>query len=82
VTETAGGEPRSGRVPAPRVDVVDSTGAGDTFVGALAVALSEGRSLEEAVRFGVCAGALACTRLGAMPGIPRRDQVEALLRGR
>lgn len=70
---------RSGHVPAPSVDVVDSTGAGDTFTGALAVSLAEGHQLQEAVRFGVHAGALACTRLGALPAIPRRDEVEAFL---
>lgn len=70
---------RSGHVPAPSVDVVDSTGAGDTFTGALAVSLAEGHQLQEAVHFGVHAGALACTRLGALPAIPRRDEVEAFL---
>lgn len=69
---------RSGHVAAPVVEVVDSTGAGDTFTGALAVALGEGRQLAEAVRFGVCAGALACTRLGALPAIPRRPEVDDL----
>lgn len=67
---------RSGHVPAPAVDVVDSTGAGDTFTGALAVALSEGRQLPEAIRFAVRAGSLACTKLGALPAIPRRDDIE------
>ncbi len=67
---------RLGHVPAPSVDVVDSTGAGDTFTGALAVALSEGRQLPEAIRFAVRAGSLACTKLGALPAIPRRDDVE------
>lgn len=68
-----------GRIPAPQVRVVDTTGAGDTFVGAFAVLLAEGASLEEAVRWGVHAGALACTRLGAQPSIPVRREVEAFL---
>ena len=61
--------------------VVDTTGAGDTFVGALAVLLAEGAPLEEAVRWGVHAGALACTRLGAQPSIPFRGEVKGFLEG-
>ena len=67
------------RVPAFAVDVVDTTGAGDTFCGALSVALAEGREPEAALRFASAAGALAVTRAGAQPSLPRRDQVEALL---
>ncbi|HOO63989.1 MAG TPA: ribokinase [Synergistaceae bacterium] len=69
----------SGKVPSFPVSVVDTTGAGDTFTGALGVALSEEKPLEEAVRFACCAGALACEILGAQPSIPRRNEVEALL---
>ena len=76
---TASGE--AGRIPAPAVRVVDTTGAGDTFVGALAVLLAEGAPLEEAVRWGVHAGALACTRLGAQPSIPFRGEVKDFLEG-
>jgi ribokinase len=66
-------------VPTLRVDVVDTTGAGDCFDGALAVALAEGRSIDEAVRFATHAAALACTRLGAQSAQPERAEVEATL---
>lgn len=61
------------------VDAVDPTGAGDAFCGAFAYSLSEGVSLEEAVRFASAAGALAVTRRGAREGLPSKDDVEALL---
>lgn len=61
------------------VTAVDATAAGDAFVGALAVALAEGRSLGESVRRGAAAGALAATVAGAQPSLPRRAQIEALL---
>jgi ribokinase len=66
-------------VPTLRVDVVDTTGAGDCFDGALAVAMVEGRPLDEAVRFATHAAALACTRLGAQSAQPERAEVEATL---
>ncbi len=67
------------RVPAFDVSVVDTTGAGDTFCGALAVALAEGQPPEQALRFASAAGALAVTRPGAQPSLPWRAQVDALL---
>jgi ribokinase len=66
-------------VPAPPVDVVDTTGAGDTFVGALADALSRDEPLVDAVRWAVCAASLSTGALGATTGMPRREQVEAML---
>ncbi len=66
-------------VPAFEVDVVDSTGAGDAFNGALAVALGEGRELRPAVRFASAAAALAVRRLGAQSSIPRREEIDAFL---
>lgn len=66
------------RVPGQPVQVVDSTGAGDAFTCALGTALAEGQPLITAVRFATCAGALACTRLGVIPALPRRAEVEAL----
>ncbi len=63
--------------PVP-VEVVDTTGAGDAFNAGLATALAEGRELIEAVRFGACCGALACTRLGVIPGLPTRAAVDEL----
>ena len=66
-------------IPGLPIDVIDSTGAGDAFNSALAVAIAEGRALPAAVRFAVCAGTCACTRLGVIPGLPTRAMVEALL---
>ncbi len=67
-------------VPAFRVPVVDTTAAGDAFVGGLAVAVLGGLALREAVRFANACGAIAVTRAGAQPSLPRRDEVEQLLR--
>ncbi len=67
------------RVPGFTVEVVDTTAAGDAFNGALAVAVAEGRPLEDALRFANAAGALACTRRGAQPSLPTRADVERLL---
>jgi ribokinase len=61
------------------IEAVDSTGAGDSFCAALIVGLTEGMSLENAVRYASAAGALACTRFGAYPSMPWRHEVEALL---
>ena len=62
-----------------RVTVVDTTGAGDAFSGALAVALGEGRDLAAALAFANAAAALACTARGAQPSLPRRADVERLV---
>jgi ribokinase len=64
---------------APRVEVVDTVAAGDAFNGGLAVALAEGRPFQEAVRWGIAAGALSVTRAGAQAAMPSRAEVEALL---
>ncbi len=73
------GEGEMELVPAFEVTPVDTTAAGDAFVGGFAVALAEGRSLTDAVRWGNAAGALATTRLGAQPSLPTRRAVEALV---
>ena len=65
--------------PAPKVDAVDTTAAGDTFNGALAVALAEGRSLPDAIPFANAAGALSVTRRGAQSSIPTRSELNALV---
>lgn len=62
-------------LPAPTVDVVDTTAAGDAFVGALAAALHSGASDADAVRAAVIAGSLACTKLGAIPSLPTTDDI-------
>lgn len=67
--------------PAPRVTVVDTTGAGDAFNGALAVALAEHRPLAAALAFANTAAALACTKRGAQPSMPTRAEVERRLAG-
>jgi ribokinase len=64
----------------PPVTAVDTTGAGDAFVAALTVALLEKRPHPDALAFACTAGALAATRPGAQPSLPRRAEVEALLR--
>lgn len=62
-----------------KVLAVDTTGAGDTFNGALMVGLAEGKTIQEAVRFGNAAAALSVTVEGVVPSIPYRNQVEELL---
>ena len=67
-------------VPSFSVDVVDTTGAGDAFSGTLSVAMAEGLPLVDAIRRANAAGALAVTRLGTLPVMPTRREVEAFLR--
>lgn len=62
-------------VPAPRVKAVDTTAAGDAFNGALSVALSEGRTLVEAVHFACQAAAITVTRMGAQSSMPYRNEL-------
>jgi ribokinase len=61
--------------PALAVKAVDTTAAGDTFLGALAVTLAHGQSFDAAVRHGIRAAALCVTKVGAQPSIPDRDAV-------
>jgi ribokinase len=63
------------RVAAPRVEAVDTTGAGDAFCGALAQALDSGADLVEAARWAARAAAASVTRLGAQGGMPHREDV-------
>jgi len=65
-------------VPPVKVEVVDTTGAGDAFNSGLAVALAEGQDILTAAKFGACAGALACTKLGVIPALAFRPEVESL----
>jgi ribokinase len=62
-------------VPAHQVETVDTTAAGDVFNGALAVSLSEGKTLIDAVRFACEAAAVSVTRLGAQSSIPYRNEL-------
>jgi ribokinase len=72
-------ETRATHVPGYRVPVVDTTAAGDAFVGGLAAALLRGQPLPDAVRYANACGALAVTRPGAQPSLPHADAVDRLL---
>ena len=67
------------RIPSYKVNVVDTTAAGDAFCGALAMALARGEALEDAVVFANAAGALAVTALGAAPSMPTAIQINEFL---
>ena len=67
---------RTFHVAAPRIEPVDTVGAGDTFCGYLADGLYRGLPLEDAVRRAARAGALACLKPGAQPSIPTADEVD------
>ncbi len=69
-------------VPGFKVSAVDSTAAGDTFAGALAVALEEGFSLDRACVFANAAGAISVTREGAQPSMPYRPEIDDFLHKR
>jgi len=66
--------------PSHKVDAVDTTAAGDTFCGALSVALMEGKRMSEAIRFANAAAAISVTRMGAQPSAPVRDEIEIFLK--
>ena len=67
-------------VPTYDVTVVDSTGAGDAFTGALALALARGEHMHKAAKFANAAGALACTRIGAQSAMPTAQEVGILMK--
>lgn len=69
----------AGHCPAFSVDTVDTLGAGDVFHGAVAVALAEGQSFPDAMRFASAAAALKCTRFGGRAGTPHRNELEEFL---
>ena len=70
------GSEGSQRLPATSVDAVDTTGAGDAFNAGLAVGLSEGQPMEDAIRLALRAGAFAVTRLGVLDGLATRDELD------
>jgi ribokinase len=71
-------------IPSFKVDVVDTTAAGDAFIGGFASALLQNKSMEDAVQYGCACGALAATKFGAQPSLPTKEEVESFmsLRGR
>jgi ribokinase len=77
VTSDEHGKARCIYQEAPKVFVIDTTAAGDCFVGALTVALTEGQLPEDALRFAVHASALKVTKFGAQSGLPGREEVLA-----
>jgi ribokinase len=78
-TDDGTGKTRLVYQPAPKVQVSDTTAAGDCFVGAFTVALTEGRSPADALRFAVYASSLKTTKFGAQSGLPTRSEVDAFL---
>ncbi|MFX0102054.1 MAG: ribokinase [Candidatus Hodarchaeota archaeon] len=68
--------------PAFKVDVVDTTGAGDAFNGGLATALAEGMPLNEAITFANAVGALNVTKIGTAPAMPTREEIDRLISNR
>lgn len=66
-------------IPAFRINAIDTTASGDAFAAGLAVALVEGKSHAEAMRFGSATGALTATRYGAQSALPSRAEVDELI---
>lgn len=69
----------SGSAGSFAVRAVDTVAAGDAFCGVVTASLAEGRSLTEALRWGSAAGALAATKAGAVPSLPRREEIEEMV---
>lgn len=63
-----------------KVNVVDTTAAGDAFIGGFASAILRKKSLEKSVRYGCACGALATTKLGAQPSLPTKEEVEKFIK--
>ena len=70
------------RVEAPKVEAVDTTGAGDCFNGVFAAGLAEGMDVTDAAERGTAAAALSVTKVGAREGMPTRQALDSFLRDR
>jgi ribokinase len=70
---------RARAIHSPRVEAIDTVGAGDTLNGALAAAMADGLDLATAARRAVVAASLAVTRAGAREGMPSADELERAL---
>lgn len=68
-------------LPAFKVEIIDSTAAGDAFTGTLGACISEGKTIEEAVQYAMAAGALTVTKIGAQPSLPAKEAVISLMNG-
>jgi ribokinase len=73
------GEPFS--IAGRTVKAVDTTGAGDCFVGAVAAQLAKGKSIQDALAYGNAAASICVQRMGAAPSMPTAAEVAAVLRG-
>ena len=62
--------------PCIKIEPVDTTAAGDTLCGGMAMGLAKGEQIADAVRFGSTAASIACTKMGAQPSIPTKEEVE------
>jgi len=69
----------TGLIEGNKVDTLDTTAAGDVFCGALTTAMSEGKAIDDAIRFANAAAAIAVTRLGAQPSVPHRAEIDTFM---
>ncbi len=67
-------------IPSFKVNVVDTTAAGDAFIGGFAAALLNNKPLEDAIQYACACGALAVTQFGAQPSLPTKEEVEQFVR--
>jgi ribokinase len=74
------GKPGRNYVSSYKVKAVDTTAAGDAFIGGMAFALTRRKSIKDAVKYGCACGALATTRFGAQPSLPTSEEVKNFLR--
>lgn len=73
-------EEKAIHIPAFKVHVVDTTAAGDAFIGGFVSAMLDKKPTEEAIRYGCACGALATTKFGAQPSLPTKSEVEKFIK--